>query len=59
LVPRLQDFERIESKALEYHGQLVHQRDVEVALRVFDYLGGFGDTDRRRAVYPGADHGTV
>jgi hypothetical protein len=59
LVPRLQDFERIESKALEYHGQLVHQRDVEIALCVFDHFGRLRHPYRRRAVNAGADHGTV
>ena len=39
--------------AVEDDRELVHQRDVEVALRVLDDLGGLGDLDRRRAVDAG------
>ena len=41
------------SSALENQGQLVHERDVEIALGVFDHLGGLGDLDGGRAMNAG------
>src|SRR3546814_8966158 len=35
--------------------EFVHQRDIEIALRVLDDLGGLGDLDRWRAVDAGVD----
>ena len=39
--------------------KLVHERDVDVALRVLDDLGGLGDLDRRRAVHARGDDDAV
>ena len=40
---------------VEDHRQLVHQRDVEVALGVLDDLGGLGHLDAAGAVHAGGD----
>ena len=48
-----------DAHAIEDDRQLVHQRDVEIALRVLDDLRGLGDLDRRRAVHAGVDDGAV
>jgi hypothetical protein len=45
-----------DAHAVEDQRQLVHQRDVEIALGVLDDLGRLGDLDRRRAVDAGGDH---
>ena len=37
-----------------YLHDLVHERDIDVALRILDDLGRFGDEDRRGAVDPPA-----
>src|SRR5215831_12832358 len=47
---RLQHVGGADVHALEDDRQLVHQRDVQIALRVLDDLGRLGDLDRRRAV---------
>ncbi len=44
-----------DAEAVEDQGELVHQRDVEVALRVLDDLGGLGDLDARGPVDAGRD----
>ena len=49
----------IDAEPMEDRGQLVHEGDVEIALRVLDHLGGFGDLDRRRAMDAGVDHRAV
>ena len=49
----------VDAELLEDRGQLVHERDVEIALRVLDHLGGLGDLDRRRAMDAGLDHRAV
>jgi len=46
----LEDLERVDAHAVEDDGELVHERDVEVALRVLDDLGRFGHLDGARAV---------
>ena len=43
----------------EQDGELVHQRDIEVALRVLDHLGGLGDLEARCPVHPGGDDALV
>ena len=50
---------RVDAEPIEDRRELVHQRDVEVALGVLDDLGGFGDLDRRRAVDAGLDDRAV
>ncbi len=45
-----------DAHAVEDQRQLVHERDVEIAPRVLDDLGGLGDLDRRRAVHAGGHH---
>ena len=49
----------IDAELMKDGGQFVHEGDIEIALRVFDDLGGFGDLDRRRAVDAGLDHRTI
>ncbi len=49
----------IEAEAAVDQRQFVHQRDVDVALGVFDDLGGFRDLDRRRAVNAGGNHRAI
>ena len=56
---RLQHFERVDADLVEQDGELVHQRDVEVALGVLDHLGGLGDLDARGAEHPGGDDALV
>ena len=48
-----------DAHAIEDDRELVHQRDVEIALRVLDDLRGLGDLDRRRAVDAGVDDRAV
>ena len=55
----LQHFERVDADAVEQDGELVHQGDVEVALRVLDHLGRLGDLDARRTVYARGDDALV
>ncbi len=43
------------AEPVEDDRQFVHQRDVEVALRILDNLRGFGDFDRRGAMQAGLD----
>src|ERR1700683_4157308 len=50
----LQHLFRVYAEPLEYECQFVDQGDVKVALRVFDDLGGFGDSDAVRLVRTGA-----
>ena len=50
---------RADAHAIEDERELVHQRDVEIALRVLDDLRGFGDLDRRRAVHARGDDRAV
>ena len=38
----------VDADPVEDDRQLVHERDVEVALRVLDHLGGLGDLDAAR-----------
>ncbi|MBF0245449.1 MAG: hypothetical protein HQL31_09295, partial [Planctomycetes bacterium] len=45
--------------AVEDQRQLVHERDVEVALRILDDLGRFGDLDRGRPENPCRDDAAV
>ena len=48
LVPRGREHVRgSDAEPVEDQRELVHQRDVEVALGVLDDLGGLGDLDRR------------
>ena len=48
-------FGRVQVHLVEQQRKLVHERDVEVALRVLDHLGGLRDLDRRRAVDASVD----
>ena len=56
---RLQHFLGVDAEAVEDQRQLVDQRDVDVALRVLDHLGRFGDADARRLVRAGLDDARV
>ena len=49
----------IDAKPVKNGRQLVHECDIEIALRVFDDLGRLGNLDRRRAVDTGLDHRTI
>ena len=42
----------VDAETFEDQGQFVDQRDVEVALRVFDNLGGLGHADGTGLVGP-------
>jgi len=53
---RAQHFERIDAELMEDDRQFVHQGDIDVALGIFDNLGGFGDLDRRGAMHSGLDN---
>ena len=56
---RRQHVAGVDVERLEDQRQLVHERDVEIALGVLDDLGGFGDLDRGRAVDAGGDDRAV
>ena len=43
-------FARMDLEAIEDDGEFVHQRDIEVALGVFDNLRGFGHLDRAKEI---------
>jgi len=43
----------IDPEAMENNRQFVHQRDIDVALGIFDNLGRFGDLDRRGLMHSG------
>ena len=48
----LQHFLGVDAEAVEDQRELVDQRDVDVALRVLDDLGGLGHLDARRLCVP-------
>ena len=48
-----------DAHAIEDQRELVHQRDVEIALRVLDDLRRLGDLDARRPVHARLDDGAV
>ena len=50
---------RVDAEPVEDHGELVDERDVDVALRVLDHLGRLGDADRRGRVRAGLDDRAV
>ena len=52
---RLEHVRGRDAEPVENHRQLVHQRDVEIALRVLDDLRGLGDLDAGRAMDAGCD----
>ena len=56
---RVQDFHGVEAELIENDGEFVDEGDVEVALRVLDYLGGFGHANRGNAVNAGIYHRRV
>ena len=47
---RMQRARVIDTELMEDDRQFVHQRDIDVALGIFDNLGGLGDLDRRGAM---------
>ncbi len=55
----LQHFQGVDAETVEDEGEFVHQGDVEVALGVFDDLGGFGDFDAAGVVDAGDNDGFV
>ena len=54
-----EDVVRADAHAIEDQRELVHQRDVEIALRVLDDLCRFGDLDGGCPVDAGPDDGAV
>ncbi len=54
-----QHVEGVDAELAENRGQLVHEGDVQIALRVLDHLRGLGDLDRRRPVDAGLEHRAV
>lgn len=55
----LEHVQGVDAEPVEDDGQLVHERDVQVALGVLDDLGGLGLLDGRRGVHARSDDGTV
>src|SRR5262245_4019798 len=55
----LQHFERVDTDPVEQDGELIHQRDVEIALGGLDDLGGFGHLDARDPEYASGDDALV
>src|SRR6185369_10492342 len=55
----LQHLAGVDADLVEDDGQLVHERDVQVALRVLDDLAGLGRLDARAAVDAGLHHALV
>ena len=49
----------VNAQGLENNGQFVHERDIKVALGVFNNLGRFRHLDGRRFVDARRDHGAV
>src|SRR5690606_17432819 len=49
----------VHAQAREHAGEFVHQRDVDVALGVFDRLGGLGGADVRGQMRTGADDAPI
>ena len=56
---RFEDLPRIEPEFLEQHGELIDQRNIDVALDVLDHFGGFGHPDRAHAMRPGRNDGGI
>ena len=56
---RSQHIAGVDAELVKNRGQLVHERDVEIALRVFDDFGSLGHLDRRCAMDSGFHHRTV
>ena len=56
---RLKDLQRVDADPVENDRQLVHQRDIEVTLRVLDDLGRFRDLDARRGMNTRRDDACV
>jgi hypothetical protein len=54
-----QDLRSVDPQAVEDNRDFVHERDVDVALRVLEDLGRFGDLDRRGATDAGGDDAAV
>ena len=55
----LQDLQRINSQLIKDECQLVHQRDIQVALGILDHFCGFCYFDAGGAVHTGGDNGFV
>jgi hypothetical protein len=53
---RRQHVHRVDAELVKDGRQLVHERDVEIALRVLDHFGRFCDLDRRRSMQSGGHH---
>ncbi len=49
----------VDAELMKDRRQLVHEGDVEIALRVLDHLGGLGHLDRGRAMNAGRHHRAV
>jgi hypothetical protein len=56
---RAQHFHRVDAEAVEDDRELVHQGDIEVALRVLDHFRRFRDLDRGRLVHARRDDAAV
>ena len=52
-------FRGVDAHPIEDDRQLVHQRNVQITLRVLDHLGGLGNADARRAVHAGQRYSLV
>ena len=59
-VPAAASTSRVEDlKPIENNRKLVHQRNVEITLGIFDDLRRFGDLDRWRPMNTGADNAAI
>ena len=56
---RVEYFGRIQSHFIEDDGELIHEGDIDIALRVFDHLGGFGDLNAGRFENARVNHRAV
>ena len=56
---RLQHFLGVDAEAMEDQGQLVDQRDVQIALGVLDHLGRLGHPDRTGPAGAGTDDRSI
>src|SRR3569623_1828296 len=55
----LEHLEGVDAHAMEQQREFIDQRDVDVALRVFDDLRGLGDADAARLVRAGRDDAAI
>ncbi len=55
----VQDFAGVDVEVIEDDGRLVHQRNIQVALRILDDLRGLSHLDRTGTVHTGCHHRAI